>query len=167
VAALAQSLTGVAYEGPLGTVRFDATVVDDRGSGAAEKWSGADLAITAEISDGETVVTKAILFQAKRGHIDELPQRERENLRASIEKMRRLTRSPKVLELGDDTDRRPAVLSANGILSGGSPQPYDLPDYFVRRVLTTFDGDTRPEFVEGVQESGLTNLKLYVRKARR
>jgi hypothetical protein len=164
VAALAQSLAGVAYDGPEATVKFETTAVDDRGPGSAEKWSGADLVITAEISDGKKVVRKAILLQAKRGHIDELSPKEKGKLVASIEKMRQLTRSPKVLELGDDADRHPAVLSGNGILNGGSPHSYDLPDYLVRRVLTTMDGDTRPDFVENVQESGLANLKVYARK---
>jgi hypothetical protein len=37
-------LAGVAYEGPDGSVVFRATNVDSIGRGAAERWSGADLA---------------------------------------------------------------------------------------------------------------------------
>src|SRR3989304_3712378 len=59
-AALAKELEGIAYSGPLGEVKFISTIVNDRGPGAAEKWSGADLAITAEISDEATQVRKAI-----------------------------------------------------------------------------------------------------------
>jgi hypothetical protein len=35
-----------------------------------------------------------------------------------------------------------------------------LPDYFVRRLLTTLDGDTRPRFVAAVQESRLKQLRV-------
>jgi hypothetical protein len=38
--------------------------------------------------------------------------------------------------------------------------PVSLPDYFVRRVLTTLDGDTRPEFVNGVHEISLRQLRV-------
>ena len=67
--ALAHALEGVPYSGPHGRVEFKSTVVDDRGRGAAEKWSGADLAITANVSYGGQQVRKAILVQAKRGQL--------------------------------------------------------------------------------------------------
>src|SRR5713101_7358022 len=62
-AALLARLAGIAYEGPDGSVVFKATNVDSIGRGKAESWSGADLAITAEIRQGNLAVHKAILLR--------------------------------------------------------------------------------------------------------
>ena len=75
--------------------------------------------------------------------------------------MRNFTRSPKVILIRElDGRREPQVASGNLIAEGVPTEPLRLPDYFVRRVLTTFDGDTRPWFVEGVQESSLRKLHV-------
>ena len=74
--ALLAQLEGVAYEGRDGSVVFKSTNVDSIGKGAAERWSGADLAITAEIQKDELAVRKAILAQAKLGGLEDLPERE-------------------------------------------------------------------------------------------
>lgn len=160
-AALLARLAGVAYEGPDGSVVFRATNVDSIGPGAAERWSGADLAITAEISRGNLTVRKAILAQAKLGELDDLPTGERGRLVGQIVDMRRFTRSPKVIlirELGDV--REPLVASGIRIAGNLRTQALPLPDYFVRRLLTTLDGDTRPPFVAAVQESRLKQLRV-------
>ena len=75
--------------------------------------------------------------------------------------MRQLTRAPKVLLVREiDGRRAPEVASGLRIVEGKETSPVSLPDYFVRRVLTTLDGDTRPKFVEGVQESSLRRLHV-------
>ncbi len=167
-AALAAKLEGIAYDGPEGKVAFTPTAVSDRGyQGAAEGWSGADLAITAEISHGEIEVRKAILVQAKR-NLNDLPAGEVDRLRVQIAKMQQITRSPKLMDI-----RHQAGFSDVGVYSAGlyalgaTPERCELGDYFVRRVLTTLDGDTRPSFVAGVQESDLTGLKVVAATTRR
>ena len=57
------------------------------------------------------------------------------------------------------------VASGVRIAEGLPTQILSLPDYFIRRILTTFDGDTRPEFVNGVQESSLEQLHVMARLA--
>jgi hypothetical protein len=65
------------------------------------------------------------------------------------------------MEIIEDGDRRFVnVISGNRILSNNSYTSYNLGDYFIRRILPTFDGDTRPDFVKGVQEHSLSQLKI-------
>jgi hypothetical protein len=169
IAALARQLEGIAYKGSDGTIEFQSTVVDDRGPNAAEKWSGADLAITAEISDRSVRVRKAILLQAKSGDLANLRGKEAERLREQIGRMRRLTRSPKIMDLprygtGDSTRAAPGIYSGRAYEARGRPRRYRLGDYIIQRVLTTLDGDTRPHFVDGVEESRLSKLKVIARR---
>ncbi len=58
-AALLSRLEGVAYEGTDASVVFKITNVNSIGPGSAERWSGADFAITADVSRGDVRVTKA------------------------------------------------------------------------------------------------------------
>jgi hypothetical protein len=164
VIALLSRLQGVAYEGPDGFVKIGATSIDSVARGAAESWSGADMAITAEIQTGDLSITKAILAQAKLGGLEDIGSRERERLIGQIRNMRRFTRSPKVLFVREiDGRREPQIVSGTRLVQGPEPLPVSLPDYFVRRVLTTLDGDTRPNFVTAVQESSLRRLHLLAR----
>jgi hypothetical protein len=168
VSALLGRLAGAAYDGPDGSVIITVTNIDSIGPGAAERWSGADLAITASISDGNELIRKAILSQAKLGAVATLEPGERERLDGQIKDMQRIVPNPKVLEIpADGLHRRPRMLSGNKVLDGDYTGGYDLPDYFVRRILTTFDGVTDPVIVEGVQDSNLRQLRLNARFARR
>jgi hypothetical protein len=163
-AALLGRLEGVAYDGPDGSVVFRATNVNSIGPGAAERWSGADLAITADIQQGNLAVSKAILAQAKLGGLEDLAPKERDRLVGQIIDMRRFTRSPKVILIRELDDRRePLVASGTRIAKSSHTQAMSLPDYFVRRILTTLDGDTRAAFVAGVQESSLQQLRVFAR----
>ncbi len=155
-AALLARLEGAAYRRADGSVEFRATNVNSIGKGAAERWSGADFAITADIRKGDLSVTKAILVQAKLGGLEDLSPPERRRLVGQIREMRHLTRSPKVLLVREiDGRREPEVASGVRIAEELHTEPLSLPDYFVRRILTTFDGDTRSIFVAAVQESSL------------
>jgi len=163
-AALLARLTGTAYRGPEGSVEFRSTNVNSIGRGAAERWSGADLAITADIRNEDLHVAKAILAQAKLSGLEELSPVERGRLVGQIREMRHLTRSPKVFLVREiDGRREPEVASGVRIAAELPTEPMSLPDYFVRRVLTTLDGDTRPIFVAGVQESSLRQLRVFAR----
>jgi len=164
VAALLARLEGVAYQGPDGSVVFRATNIDSIGRGAAERWSGADFAITADIRRSDLTVIKAILAQAKLGGLEDLSASERGRLVGQVQNMCHLTRSPKVLLIRElDGHREPLVASGRRIMEEARSPALSLPDYFVRRILTTFDGDTRPEFVAGVQESSLKQLRILAR----
>lgn len=166
-AALAGRLEGTAYEGSDGFVVFESTIVDDRGRGAAESWAGADWVITARISDGKTTVSKAILIQSKRGRIEDLPPDELSRLRSQIKDMKRLTRSPKVMETVEYNGVRiPRIVSANRILDGQRYHGYELGAYMTRRVLPTHDGDTRPDFIRGVRDSSLTEIRVLAETRR-
>ena len=161
-AALLARLEGTAYEGADGSVVLRTTNVNSIGRGAAERWSGADLAITADIRKGELAVNKAILAQAKLGGLEDLSLNERLRLVDQILAMRQVTPSPKVILIREFDDRRePMVVSGMRIATESlRTQALSLPDYFVRRILTTLDGDTRPEFVAGVQDSSLQQLRV-------
>lgn len=166
VPVLVHSLEGIAYEGNHGSVEFKGTVFDSLGRGSAENRSGADFAITANISDGVTNISKAIIFQAKLGELDSLSPNELKRLEEQIEKMKRLTRAPKVLEISNEGDSRvPSVVSGNAIVAGNEYKNTPLGDYFVRRVLTTLDGDTRDDFVDLVKDSSLPQLRVIAKKS--
>jgi hypothetical protein len=154
VTALAHAMEGVAYDGPDGRVSFTSTVFDDRGPKSAESRLGADIAITAEIEQAANRVRKAILVQAKLGTIADLPNHERQRLRGQVQRMREHTRSPKVMEIpGSDGLRDPKVMSGIRLLQDQVRRSVPLPSYITSRVLTTLDGDTRPAFVNLVQDS--------------
>lgn len=161
VAALMGRLIGIAYDGPHGFVELRPTVIDSQ---VTEPWFGADFAITADIRGREVAVMKAIVAQAKRGALGELKGRDRERLVEQVRRMREHTRSPKVMLIPEsDGVRRPVIISGVRLVGGQQPKPVDLADYLVRRVLPTLDGDTRPGFVEAVQESRLTQLRVRAR----
>lgn len=161
VAAFARALEGTAYDGPHGSVIITSTVFNDRGRNSAEKRFGADMAITATVSDAARTIDKAVLLQAKLGHVNDLPPRESERLREQVRKMQQLTRFPKILEVpGEDGFRRPRVLSGARLAAGQPTRGLLLEDYFTQRLLTTLDGDTRGWFVAAVQESGLTQVRV-------
>jgi hypothetical protein len=164
VAALMGRLIGVVYDGPEGFVELKPMVVDSIAPGAAENWSGADFAITAEIRNPRFFVSKAILAQAKLGALDDLAKSERGRLIEQIGKMRKFTRAPKTMLIRElDGRYEPEIASGLRIASGLDTKPLGLGDYLVRRVLTTLDGDTRPQFVAAVQESSLSQLRVLAR----
>jgi hypothetical protein len=161
IAALMGRLRGIAYKGPDAFVEFRTTVVSSIGPPSAERWSGADFAITANIERGDIVVEKAILGQAKRGGLDELSHSEQDRLVDQVRKMLELTRSPKVVFIPEVQGRyEPVVASGVRIANGLKTTPIPISDYVVRRILTTLDGDTRPRFVARVQSSSLSQVRI-------
>jgi hypothetical protein len=159
--ALVHSLNGIAYEGTAGFIKFESTSFDDRGQGSAESVFGADFAITATISNKLDNIRKAILFQAKLGSIDALLPSDLTGLKEQVTKMRTVTRSPKVMEIVQvGVIRQPRVISGNHVLNDEGYTSVTLGDYMVRRVLTTLNGDTGQRFVNAVQDSLLTQLRV-------
>lgn len=159
--ALVHSLIGTVYEGTAGFVQFETTSFDDRGPNSAEHLFGADFAVTATISNKRDRLRKAILVQAKLGTIEEMAPSDLADLKEQIQKMRKVTRSPKVLEIVEvGGARQPRVISGNHILNDREYASVALGDYIVRRVLTTLDGETRPRVVDAVQDSSLMQLRV-------
>jgi hypothetical protein len=159
--ALLARLEGIAYSGPDASVTLRATNVNSIARNSAERWSGADLAITADIEQRERKLEKAILAQAKLGSLEKLSSKERDRLISQILAMRRITRSPKVLFIQENEHGREPQVASGVLISERIPtRPLPLADYFVRRVLTTLDGDTRPHFVAAVQDSTLRRLHV-------
>jgi hypothetical protein len=163
-AALVNRLEGTAYQGEHGSVVFHSTVFDDRGPKSASSRLGADHAITATISDRMRIVQKAIMVQAKLGHLTDMDERESDFLKEQLGKMKQLVEAPKVMEIPEFGGRRyPQMVSGNNFLDDQPYNPMDLPDYFVARVTTTLDGCTDPEVVSIVQDSSLTQLHIDVK----
>jgi hypothetical protein len=161
-AAFAGRLHGRAYEGPHGLVDFQSAIIDKRHRESVESGFGADLAITASISDGGIAIRSAILLQAKLGRLSHLAPAETARLIDGIRKMQQLTHAPKILEIPTESgDGRPYVLSGILMAEGRPTQALRLEDYFTRRVLPTLDGDTRDGFVDAVRESALTRVHVH------
>lgn len=147
-AALVTGLHGTAYDRSDGVVKFRATTIDDRGRGSAESIYGPDMAFTADISGPGGAISKAILIQVKLGLISELSPAGMAELREQIRKMRAKTRSPKVMELPLQLNTRdPRIISGNRISDDEPYRSVPLSKYITSRVLTTLDGDTRPDSV--------------------
>lgn len=164
IAALASQLEGKVYEDSDGYVEIKSTIVNDRGKHSAESRTGADLAITATIGNPDKKINKAILIQAKMSQIESMPPSALKVLINQISRMKNHTNAPKVMEVDEiDGKRHPRIISGNRILAQQRYQSLNLEDYFVRRVLTTLDGDTRPDFVEAVRDSTLTRLDLLAK----
>jgi hypothetical protein len=162
VGALLAHLKGIVYKGDDGSVVLRTTNVNSIGRGAAESWSGADFAITADIRKGDLSIIKAILAQAKLGGLEDLARHEQGRLVGQIQLMRRFTRSPKVLVVRElDGQYEPLMASGTQIAKHQQSRTMPLSDYFVRRILTTLDGDTRREFVAGIKESSLKQLRVF------
>jgi len=154
-------LEGTAYQGELGFVRFDVTAMNDRGRSSAESIWGTDFALTATVSDGQTTIEKAILMQAKLGLISEMTANKRAKLKEQIQKMRRVTNAPKVMEIpSGGLFRDPRVISGLRILQDHPYRPLRLPEYIASRVTTTLDGTTNTHIVSAVAESSLKQLKI-------
>ena len=161
-AALIHALEGDAYNERDGLVSLRSTNIDSIGPGAAEGWSGADFAITATIRDARRSIDKAILVQAKLDDLDDLTSAEHARLVGQVRDMRELTRSPKVMVVPlVNGIREPRMHSGNRIFEGARPRGQSLADYVVARITPTLDGDTRPKFVEAVQEGTLAKLRVH------
>ena len=154
-------LEGVVYQDDNHYIEIKATVFNDRGRNSAESKWGADFAITASISDSKKTIDKAILVQAKM-NVSDLKST---SLFEQINKMKKITKSPKVMILNpiDENLRDPFICSGNKILENNGFSKQRLSTYFTTRILTTFDGDTRKQFVENVQDSTLTRIHLIAK----
>lgn len=163
--AMVQQLHGFKYEDDDLRVRFEGVTVTSVGRGSTEWWSGADFSVVTIISmPNLDDVRKATLVQSKLGRVEDLSSHERERLLEQVRDMRALMNHPKVLEISARGDDVPRVVSGVGLLEGRRLQHLTFGDWVARRVLPTFDGDTRPSFVNAVLDARLTKLRIYARK---
>ncbi|MBD0369778.1 MAG: hypothetical protein ICV60_02915 [Pyrinomonadaceae bacterium] len=163
--AMIQQLHGFEYEDDSVHVKFQGVVVTSVGRGSAERWSGADFSVVTLISlPNEDVVSKATLVQAKLGKVESLPPSKRDRLLEQVLDMRALMQHPKVLEIYPRGEQLPTIVSGRGILERRNLQHPTFGDWIAKRVLPTFDGDTRPEFVRAVLDAKLSSLRILARK---
>jgi len=146
-------------------IKLEATDIADRGQGSAEYRYGADLAITATVSDGTKKVRKAILFQVKAAPIGSLPNSTLKGLKQQIRKMKRVVNAPKVAGIRKiDGWGMFEISSGNRIVEDQNFTKFDFPEYFNQRVITTLDGETDERIVNAVQESSLRKLDVLLNK---
>jgi hypothetical protein len=163
--AFIQQLDGLKYEGARWRVTVEGAVMTSVSQYSAEWWSGADCAVVTTISEiGKPDIRKASLLQAKRGLVETLKSSEHHRLVEQIKDMRALTKHPKVLEIFEETGAVPTVVSATGILNGRRLQHQSFGRWVSTRILPTFDGDTKPHFIDAVLDAELNNLRIYARE---
>src|SRR4051812_19044877 len=179
-AAMIHELDDFEYGDDGWSVRSEGVVVDHY---TTEPWAGADFTVLTTISQpGEAVIKKATLVQSKIGTVRPLEAEMLSRLRKRIEAkdnqkltpnerlvkqildMRQLTPSPKILEISRTDGGIPNVVSARGIFEDRRLQHQTFGDWIARRVLPTFDGDTRPGFTSAVLDTRLNKLLIYARK---
>lgn len=162
--ALVQQLHGFEFDDGVVKITFEGVAVVSMVKGSAEKWSGADMSIVANIAEpnGE-VVKKGTLIQSKVGKVERLNDRESHRLIEQIKDMQALTEHPKVLEIFPD-NHCVTIVSGAGFLEGRRLQHPTFGDWIARRVLPTFDGDKDPSFVKGVLDARLSSLRIHARK---
>lgn len=160
VSAWIVSMEGVAYEGEFGFVKFRGTVATSLGRKSAESKYGADFAITATLKQDTRHVEKAVIFQAKKGRVKELDQRELHRLKVQIRKMQAKTSAPKVLQIPRSNEESLTVCSGNYVEADSRYAEIEIGRYIIGYVLTCIEGDIRPVFVAGVQESKFSGLEL-------
>jgi hypothetical protein len=96
--AMISSLDGLTYEDEKNTVIIEGATMTSVSGHSAEPWAGADCSLVVTITGERIYVRKAVLIQAKRGMVEELSTRRRDELVEQIKDMQALTRHPKVLE---------------------------------------------------------------------
>ncbi len=173
VSALFARLDGVVYDGPEGRIEIQSTIINDRGPNSAESQWGADFAITAKISYASCkTMEKAVLGQAKRGYIFELPIRERKKLVGQCKKMSSVTDHYVVLEIPKSMHYKPTILQSVGVdieydenLNSFLPTRFELTSYLFYYLIACLHGDKRKEFVNAVAESSLSSLHIIVERS--
>ena len=161
--ALVERLTDFGYEDENVTVTIEGAVMTSVGKGTAEKWSGADFSVVATISKNGETVKKGLVFQSKRGTIEDLrknDKREYVRCEGQIRDMKRLCPNPKVLEIYEEDGSVPTVVSGTSILSGKDLQHLPFGDWVAKRFLPTFDGRKDPFVVDRLLDANLSGLKV-------
>jgi hypothetical protein len=154
--ALVQVLKGFEYTGANFSLSIGGAPTD---SYTAEKPTGADMAIYADIRSGADLKQKAVLIQAKRISRWRKPA-EYSRLLDQIREMKRFTPHPKVLLIDDKKGGLPIIKSAAGILSGDATQDITLSSWLARRFVRTFDGDLNPTIYEAAHSPELDRIWL-------
>jgi hypothetical protein len=162
VAALVRALNDIECISDKGHIKVSGATFTFRGKKSAEYQTGADFSVTADIRQGKEHPTrKTILFQAKKGQVLKFTGRKREDLEKNCKDMLRVQRGPKILEIIDRQDgaRELRVMSAHGFMQGLHVQRPEFSEYFIRKIITTIDGDRNPVLYENAQSG---NFKYNV-----
>jgi hypothetical protein len=143
-----------------GILDLKATVVADRGRGAAENVYGADFALIFESIGGNLDVKKAILAQAKNRTLENLSNSEMSRLNLQCQKMAAATAHYFVLEAPLENCSIPTVRL--GIFENKRWSEEQLPfdEYLVDQVISCMHGDRRKKFIKAVGDSKLSGLRV-------
>lgn len=143
-----------------GTIELRATVVADKGPGAAERKFGADFALVFKSNGGPQNINKAIIAQAKNGHIESMSRGEVSRLRDQCKHMASATEHYFVLEAPLHDGNIPTVrLGTHKNQSWASASiPFDA--YLVDHIISCQHGDRRKTFIDAVGNSRLLTLKV-------
>lgn len=190
VAALFGRLDAVVYRGSDLILELKSTVVEDHGPNTAESIWGADFGIVASIHSKTEEVEKAVIGQAKRGFLPNLPPREAEAFRKQVVKMSNATKAIIGLEVPEVTGVPPMVrvvdvptmfgqvpVSTNPYLdfdytlfpsSSGDLRVYmgkalPLGQYLYAQLLRCLHGDTNERLIRGLDSSSLDSLRIEAR----
>lgn len=146
-----------------GVIDLKATVVSDRGPGAAEHQFGADFALVFKSIGEAQAVNKAILAQAKNGCVEYLLPAERRRLEVQCEKMAKVTQAYLVLETPLEDFAIPVVRLGDFQTKQWSSQSMPFDEYLVDQVISCLHGDRRIGFIDAVGNSKLPALNVFTR----
>ena len=143
-----------------GTIDLRATVVADRGQGAAEHKFGADFALVFDGIKEPIKINKAILGQAKGGCLEQLVRSEKLRLIEQCEKMAAATQHYLVLEAPSDNGAIPTVRIGTYKDQRWAEERIPFDEYLVDYVISCNHGDRRDQFIRAVGDSKLLTLQI-------
>lgn len=155
--ALVAKLDGFSFTGENFSVSLSGSTMTSNNQHGSEPASGADLAISADIHQGQESKQKAVLVQCKRRSLLRNTT-ERDRLLGQIKKMKEISRHPKVLVIDEYRGAIPSIQSGTTLLEGGYPRDFALNAWLARKFIRTFDGDTRKHVYEAAQSADLNKI---------
>jgi hypothetical protein len=143
-----------------GTIDLRATIVADRGPGAAEKKYGADFCLVFESKNIPVQIKKAVIAQAKKGTIESLSKNEINRLEIQCTKMAKFTANYLILETPDTAGKIPNIRIGNPINQTWQQHQIPFHEYLVDYIISCSHGDKREIFIDALSESSLTKLTV-------
>lgn len=141
-------------------IDLKATVLADRGRGAAESKFGADFALVFSSKGGAVEVDKAVIAQAKNGNLEDISKAEQKRLSGQCEKMGYITKQYFVLEAPTMDGAIPSVRLGDHATRSWVAARMSFDEYLVDQVICCIHGDTRREFINAVNNSKLSTIKI-------
>ena len=144
-----------------GVIEIRATIVADRGPGAAEQKFGADFALVFKSNGTAQKISKAIIAQAKNGNLEKLLSVEKTRLMTQCEKMAAVTKHYFVLEVPSAYAVIPSIRLGTYKNKQWSSTQIPFDEYLVDHIISCTHGDRRTEFIKDVGDSKLPTLGVH------